>query len=435
MDDKGYRHIPNALFDAITFLAQALPKRSVPTWMELLFGAMLTQAGFVTEAYLAISPKRHWTSYYKWLQQGRWSWVALGLQTGRLALRHTQSKRCFLVIDDTVVFRCSKKAPESRIHHQHGKKTNRPIYVRGQNWVSLALTVSQGWRSLAIPVLSRLSRTTGNSGKLVAAKTLLRVVQPLFQGHIATLLVDCWYMRKTLLLPAQQMGYQVIGQVRKDTALYLSPPPHNGKRGRPRKYGDKLTPEKVAGLSMVSQKLFLYGRWQTLHYRSTEALAYFLGGQPVRAVWTQMEQSDGSLCQPRLFLCTDLNLSAARILLAYGRRWSIEDLFNQLKNRWGWKESWQQTRQVLHRWTQILSTSYALPQLLALQGDHQVQELADLSPWRAKQPITAGRVRQGLARIFRYVDIRSHWNPKSGKFEPQRSPKNVARPSDQSKAA
>jgi hypothetical protein len=435
MDDKGYRHIPNALFDAITFLAQALPKRSVPTWLELLFGAMLTQAGFVTEAYLAITPRRHWTSYYKWLQQGHWSWVALGLQTGRLALRHIRGKRCFLVIDDTVVFRCSKKAPESRIHHQHGQKANRPTYVRGQNWVSLALTVSQDWRSLAIPVLSRLSRTTGNSGKLVAAITLLRVVKPLFQGHITTLLVDCWYMRKTLLLPAQKMGYQVIGQVRKDTTLYLSPPPHNGKRGRPRKYGDKLTTEKVAGIPMVSQKLFLYGRWQTLHYRSTEALAYFLGGQPVRAVWAQMEQADGSLCQPRLFLCTDLSLSAARILLAYGRRWSIEDLFNQLKNRWGWKESWQQTRQVLHRWTQILSTSYALPQLLALQGGRQVQELADLSPWRAKQPITAGRVRQGLSKIFRYVDIRSHWNPKLGKFEPQRSPKRAARPPDQSKAA
>lgn len=434
MDNKGYRHIPNALFDAITFLAQALPKRSVPTWLELLFGAMLTQAGFVTEAYLAITPRRHWTSYYKWLQQGHWSWVALGLQTGRLALRHIQGKRCFLVIDDTVVFRCSKKAPESRIHHQHGQKANRPTYVRGQNWVSLALTVSRGWRSLAIPVLSRLSRTTGNSGKLVAAKTLLRVVQPLFQKHTATLLTDSWYMRKSLLLPAQQMGYQVIGQVRKDTALYLSPPPHNGKRGRPRKYGDKLTPEKVAGIPVVSQKLFLYGRWQTLHYRSTEALTYFLGGQPVRVVWTQMEQSDGSLCQPRLFLCTDLSLSAARILMAYGRRWSIEDLFNQLKNRWGWKESWQQTRQVLHRWTQILSTSYALPQLLAMKGGRQVQELADLSPWRTKQSITAGRVRQGLARIFRYVDIRGHWNPKSGKFEQQGSPKKAARPPDHGKA-
>jgi hypothetical protein len=67
MDTKGYGNIPQSLYDAITFLAQALPKRSVPTFLELLFGAMLTQNGFVTEAWLAIKPRRHWTSYFKWL--------------------------------------------------------------------------------------------------------------------------------------------------------------------------------------------------------------------------------------------------------------------------------------------------------------------------------------------------------------------------------
>jgi len=430
MDNQGYRTIPKALFESITFLAQVLPKRSVPTWLELLFGAMLTQTGFMTDAWLAIRPRRHWTSYYKWLQKGRWSWVALGLQTARLALKQVPTQRCFLAIDDTVIFRCSHKAPESRIHHQHGQKANRPVYVRGQNWVSLALILPQGWRSLAVPVLSRLSRTTGNSGKLVAAKTLIRVVYPLLKGRIATLLMDSWYMRKTLILPAQELGYQVVGQVRKDTALYLPPPKHNGKRGRPRKYGDKMTWEAVANLPVVTQEVFIYGKWQTVHYRSTEVLAYFLGGQRVRAVWSQIESKDGTLRQPRLILSTDLRLSAIRILLAYGRRWSIEDLFNQLKNRWGWKDSWQQTRQVLHRWTQILSTSYALPQLLALQGGCDVQKLASLSPWRKNHPLTAGRIRQGLQRVFRHVDIRSLWNPKTGKFEPEKYTKKATQPPD-----
>jgi hypothetical protein len=432
MDNKGY---PHALFESISFLAQALPKRSVPTWLELLFGAMLTQAGFVTEAYLAIKPGRHWTSYYKWIQTGMWSWVALGLQTARLALRQVPGKRCFVAIDDTVVFRTSHKAPESRFHHQHGQKPNRPVFVRGQNWVSLALTLSKSWRSLAIPVLSRLPRSTGNGGKLVAAKTLLRVARPVFAQHLVTLLVDSWYMRKSLLLPAQQLGYQIIGQVRKDTALFQPPPPPSGKRGRPRKYGDKMTPEKVAELPEVYQRFFLYGAWHTVRYRSAQVLARFLDGQPVRVVWVQMEREDGSLRQQRLILSTDLSLSAARIILAYGRRWAIEDLFNQLKNRWGWKETWQQRRQVLHRWVQILATSYALPQLLTQQGGSEVQELASLSPWRDKQPITAGRVRQGLARIFRHVDIRALWNPKSGIFGPQNRPKRAARSHRKSKAA
>ena len=199
MDYKGYRHIPRALFDAITFLAQALPKRSVPTFLELLFGAMLTQRGFVTDAVLAVNTVRHWNSYYKWLHFGKWSWVALGRQTARLALQMFPRRRWFLMIDDTIVFRSSKKAPGSAIHFQHGNKTNRPTFIRGQCWVTLALTLSKGFRSLGIPILSRLARQGGNSGKLVAAKTLLRVIAPVFEGFQTLLLMDSWYMRCILI--------------------------------------------------------------------------------------------------------------------------------------------------------------------------------------------------------------------------------------------
>ena len=47
MGDKGYGSIPGTLFECITFLTRALPVRSVPTFLELLIGAMLTQPGFV----------------------------------------------------------------------------------------------------------------------------------------------------------------------------------------------------------------------------------------------------------------------------------------------------------------------------------------------------------------------------------------------------
>ena len=52
MGNKGYGSIPGTLFECITFLARALPVRSVPTFIELLIGAMLTQTGFVTGAWL-----------------------------------------------------------------------------------------------------------------------------------------------------------------------------------------------------------------------------------------------------------------------------------------------------------------------------------------------------------------------------------------------
>lgn len=421
MDHKGYRHIPRALFDAITFLAQALPKRSVPTFLELLFGSMLTQTGFVTDAILAVNTVRHWNSYYKWLHFGKWSWVALGRQTVRLALQMFPRRRWFLMIDDTIVFRSSKKAPGSAIHHQHGCKTNRPTYVRGQCWVTLALTLSKGFRSLGVPILSRLARQGGNSGKLVAAKTLLRVIAPLFKGFQTVLLMDSWYMRCSLILYALEHGMQVIGQVRRDTAFFQLPE-RTGKRGRPRKYGDRVSTTWIDSLPEVRMECSIYGKTQMVYYRDAVVLARFLNGRAVRIVWSQLETEDGSRTKPSVILSTDTGLSAARIIVSYGRRWSVEDLFNQLKNRWGWKETWQQTRQVLHRWVQILSIGYAIPQLLVLLDDVKVKRLASVAPWREKQAVTAGRVRQGLKRIFSHVDIRAMWHAKSGKFGPRKWP-------------
>ena len=76
---------------------------------------MITPAGFVTEAWLAINPLRSWTAYYKWLQQGKWSWVALGVQLARLVVSFFPQPLWFLIFDDTFIYRSSKKAPGSGI--------------------------------------------------------------------------------------------------------------------------------------------------------------------------------------------------------------------------------------------------------------------------------------------------------------------------------
>jgi len=420
MENKGYSTIPRILFESITFLARVLPVRSVPTFIELLIGAMLTQAGFVTEAWLAINPLRSWSAYYKWLQLGKWSWVALGVQLTKLVVTLFPQPTWFLIFDDTFIYRASRKAPGSGIYHQHGNKANRPQYARGQNWVTMALSIAGDKTHAAIPLLSRLMRSGGNTGKLQAAKTLLRVIAPVFSGQKKKktfCLADSWFMKRPFLKYVLQVGFHAIGQVRKDTALY-GIPIATGKRGRPRKYGDKFTPEVVQALPVHRKQLLLYGRKQWVCYRTAACKAKFLKGHTVRAVWAQIEDENGNLNGQRLFLSTLHTLPAEELLIHYAKRWSIEPLFNQMKNSWGWRETWQQSRQVLHRWTQILSVAYALPQLLATCCSDQVEELIQMTPWRKKNQITAGRVRLGLQRILGNVRVRGWWNPTCRIFEP-----------------
>jgi hypothetical protein len=263
----------------------------------------------------------------------------------------------------------------------------------------------------AIPLLMRLAGT-GNHGKLATAQSLLRVMAGYFRP--ARLLVDGWYMRGWLIEQVLGMGLEVIGQVRIDTALF-EVPERTGQRGRPRKYGARIDFDR-----RPEQRLWLdlYGQAQWVRIRSGMAAARFLHGRLVRWVWTQFERADSRLTLPRLILSTETRLSGEQILAVYAKRWSIEPMFNQLKNGWGMRQCWQQTKQVLARWVQMEATAYGLMQLLVLQDSDEVRWLAGLCPWRTGQPVTAGQVRLGLARILGPVNVRQGWDAKSRKFGP-----------------
>ena len=419
MDAKGYSRIPRELCYWITFLTKALPLRSVGTFIELLIGTMLSPAGFVTEAYLVVTMRNHWTSYYKWLQEGRWSWLALSRQFVRLIMKVVKQDVIHLVIDDTLTLRASKKAPGSQIYHQHGNKPNLARYVRGQCWVSLAWVIKRGKQSVALPVLTRLVPGMGNTGKLVAAQTLIRAIYRLLDGRKVRVLVDSWYMRRVFIESMLARGFDVIGQVRIDTWLCDEPPKRQkGQRGRPRKYGKKYTPKRIAHLKRTVVTLPLYGKEQEVRYRSKVLMARFLKGRLVRVVWCEFKSEAGHWKKAHLLLSTDTTLSPEQIIEAYGERWSIESMFNQLKLSWGLKEAWQQTRQTLHRWVHLTLTGYGLIQLLGYLDDQAVRQLCCHSPWRKDNPTTAGQIRKGLLLIFHHVPVRQWWNRKCRKFEP-----------------
>ncbi len=379
-------------------------------------GSLLTQSGFVTSAIWIVDMARQWPGYYKWLETGQWSYLKLMRQWTALFLKLFGDNPVYLAIDDSIVLRHSKKAPMSQIHHQHGNKTNLSRYVRGQCWVALAAIVKRSGCNTALLLLLRLTPQAGNSGKLVIARSLIRALLEPLKDKAVTVLVDSWYMRRSFIEPVQAYNMTVIGQVRIDTVLYKRPWQGKG-RGRPGKYGTRYTKEEIKRLPLNKETVHLYGREQQVNYRTAVAKARFLNGQSVCFVWCEFEDSKGKK-RPRLLLSTDMQLSGLDIIVAYEKRWSIEPLFNQLKNDWGMKQTWQTTRKVLHRWVHIIALGYIIPQLRAIKCPDPVLRLIDNTPWRKNTPITAGRIRMGLIRYFSQVRARDWWDGKSQKFHP-----------------
>src|SRR4051812_4575926 len=321
--------VPPILTTLVDRLAEAVPRRARATFTELLVGAAVTRGGHVTDAILAAGLSRSWTSYYWFLQRGRWSWLAVWRALLEVLKELFAPPVWHVVIDDTVVERISSRAPGSLLHRNHSAKPNRSRFLRGQGWLCLAAVVEQGWRVGAVPLMLRLVRRGTNRGKLVSARFLLGLLGQRL-GRVR-LLLDAWFMRARLIEAALADGHTVIGRVRRDLALYAVPrPPRRRRRGRPRKYGERLTRAEVEGLPVPRSARILYGRFEVVRYRSCRVAARFLKGRVVRAVWVRLERPDRP-SEERLLLCTDPDLPAPEVITSYAKRWSVEPLFAAMK--------------------------------------------------------------------------------------------------------
>ena len=160
-------------------------------------------------------------------------------------------------------------------------------------------------------------------------------------------------MRARRIEAAVADGHAVIGRVRRDPALYAVPrPPWRRRRGRPRKYGERLTRAEVEALPVHRSARILYGKLEVVRYRTRRVAARFLEGRGVRAVWVELgrpDRRDGP-AEERLLVRTDPDLPATEVITSYAKRWSVEPLFAATKHGWGLKDAWQQSRQVLMRW-------------------------------------------------------------------------------------
>ena len=104
-------------------------------------GAATTRG--VTDAILAAGLTRSWTTYYWFIEYGRWAWLAVWQALLAVLTALFAPAVWYVVIDDTVVERISARAPGSLIHHNHTAKPNRPRFLRG--WLCLAAVVERDW--------------------------------------------------------------------------------------------------------------------------------------------------------------------------------------------------------------------------------------------------------------------------------------------------
>src|ERR671910_1678265 len=260
MAPQGEAGLPATLSTWVREIVGPVPGPARSTIAELLVGAMLGGGGHVTRGFLVVAPRRGWQACHWMLERGRFRLLGLVAALCGIVRRETCGPRRFAIIDDTLAPRCSAKAPGAAVRFDHARKPNRPTFLLCQAFVTLCAVVPCRDRPRAAPILTGLCRGVGHVGKIALAKTLLRAVGDRL-GPLC-LLLDAWYMRGTVIRTAMQRGHTVVGQVRRDTALFELPPPRApGRRGRSRLYGAKLDAAAVAQLPVSHHPIGGYCGW------------------------------------------------------------------------------------------------------------------------------------------------------------------------------
>lgn len=299
---------------------------------------------------------KHHSTLYRFFSRGKWATDGLGKALFQLLLP-LLPKQITFILDDTL---CHKSGPHifgaamhfDAVQSTYGRGTTagrKGFFAFGHNWVVGAVWLPLPWnadRGLAIPILFRLYRSKKRCPKTryrkrteLALELVQRLASWLPGDRRIHVVGDAEYSCKTLVKNLPE-GVSYTGPVVMDAALYAALGPAKGKskrRGRPPRKGKRLpSPKALAAQASIPWKkltLTIYAKKVTVLVKSQRCLWYTVAGTKLtRMVLTR--DPTGRISD-RAYFSTDDQLTEAKILAQFARRWEIEVAFRNAKQAMG----------------------------------------------------------------------------------------------------
>lgn len=282
----------------------------------------------------------------------------------------------FLSIDDTMIEKSGKHFELCSKLYDHAAH-NGSNYLNGHCMVSLLLSfpVYQNGKILylSVPIGYRLWHKE-KSKLALAAELAAQAMKTIGPQRQVILLCDSWYPKAEVAALVEQFeNLEIVCNTRVDTALYGPAPARTGKRGRPRKRGDRISLDEIV-LNEPKNGDWLIGIMPVITNLWKDKVVY--------ALVTAPKNGKGSR---RLFLCTadpasipfDWENSADKTACSYGAenisylplawyglRWNIEVSYYEGKTFWSMEEYRIRSKEGIERLVNLISLSYSAMTLL-----------------------------------------------------------------------
>jgi DDE superfamily endonuclease len=244
--------------------------------------------------------------------------------------RHSLNGKRVYVGDGIKVAKEGRKMPGVKGLHQESEDVSKPEWVRGHYFSALGLLLGAGQALFATPIILKLhdginAPDAEAEGTLVDKMALL-CIQFMVKGSYV--IMDAYYASAKVLTPFREYGIHLISRARISTVVYgpFCRCPVPAGPGRPRKWGtDIKLRELFAPIEdCLKTSVWLYGQQVSVYYQCFQ----FHWDSPddlVLFVLTQMPNG-----KQIILLSSDLSLSGAQVIEAYGWRFKIEVSFRSL---------------------------------------------------------------------------------------------------------
>jgi Transposase DDE domain len=203
-------------------------------------------------------------------------------------------------------------------------------------------------RPVAVPVMAKLviKDTTSASRLWLARRMITRLAREL-PGRQLHVTADSAYTGGELKQLPNSVTWTT--RLRSNAALHGLPPERTGRKGRPRKKGDRLPAlAKIAAAAAFSQfTVTRYGKTETIAACAFTCLWYSVTGTaPVTVILIRDKQKTGF---DLALVTTEKNPFIAAVIERYAARWSIEVAIEDAKQLFGTGQARNRTARAVER--------------------------------------------------------------------------------------
>ena len=273
----------------------------------------------------------------------------------------------FLTIDDTLQAKFGDKFDCFFKHFDHASK-NGNNFLKGHCFVSLAINIPVYYQGkvkiLSLPIGYKIYEK--DKSKLQLASEMIQCVMENLKDFQVILLCDSWYSKGAILDTVKLYdNLELIAAVRSDTALFELPPAPTGKKGRPRKHGDKIDKANLSyeqsgdyhvATKEVMTRLFDKSVYATVTTTNPEELT------SVRLYISTVRPQEIKIFKDHDLMEDSSNFKESEhlTLRAYGIRWNIEVIFYQHKFFWGFSNYMVRNKLAIERYVNLISIGFTL---------------------------------------------------------------------------